>query len=81
MHHLSNPPVTRICFVRHGETDWNVEKRIQGHTEIQLNEKGLGQALAMAFNAPHVSFKAIYRSELTRAVDTAKALAERLGSY
>jgi probable phosphoglycerate mutase len=77
MHHLPNPPVTRICFVRHGETDWNVEKRIQGLTDIQLNEKGRGQALAMAFNAAHVSFKAIYSSDLARAVDTAKALAAR----
>lgn len=77
MSHPSNPIITRICFVRHGETDWNVEKRIQGLTDIQLNEKGRGQALAMAFNAAHVSFKAIYSSDLVRAVDTAKALAER----
>lgn len=77
MSHQSNPNVTRICFVRHGETDWNVEKRIQGYTDIQLNEKGRGQALAMAFNAAHVSFKTIYSSDLVRAVDTAKALAAR----
>ena len=79
MHHLSTPQITRICFVRHGETDWNVEKRIQGHTDIQLNDKGRAQALAMAFNAAHVSFKAIYSSDLVRAVDTATALAEREG--
>lgn len=77
MQHIPNPPVTRICFVRHGETDWNVEKRIQGFTDIPLNEKGRGQALAMAFNAAHVSFKAIYSSDLVRALDTAKALAAR----
>lgn len=79
MPHSSNPVTTRICFVRHGETDWNVEKRIQGLTDIPLNEKGRGQAVAMAFNAAHVSFRAIYSSDLVRAVDTAKALAEREG--
>ncbi len=79
MAHSSNPTITRICFVRHGETDWNVEKRIQGLTDIPLNEKGRAQALAMAFNAAHVSFRAIYSSDLVRAVDTARALAEREG--
>lgn len=79
MSHQSNPIATRICFVRHGETDWNVEKRIQGLTDIPLNEKGRAQAVAMAFNAAHVSFKAIYSSDLVRAVDTARALAEREG--
>ena len=79
MPHQSNPIATRICFVRHGETDWNVEKRIQGLTDIPLNEKGRAQALAMAFNAAHFSFRAIYSSDLVRAVDTARALAEREG--
>jgi Fructose-2,6-bisphosphatase len=76
MPHQSNPIATRICFVRHGETDWNVEKRIQGLADIPLNEKGRAQALAMAFNAAHFSFRAIYSSDLVRAVDTARALAE-----
>jgi len=71
--------VTRICFVRHGETDWNVEKRIQGHTDIPLNATGRAQALAMAFNAAHMSFSALYSSDLQRAVDTARALAQREG--
>ncbi len=79
MPHQSNPIATRICFVRHGETDWNVEKRIQGLADIPLNEKGRAQALAMAFNAAHFSFRAIYSSDLVRAVDTARALAEREG--
>ncbi len=75
--HTTNPVVTRICFVRHGETDWNVEKRIQGQMDIPLNETGRAQALAMAFNAAHVSFKAIYSSDLARAMETATALAQR----
>jgi probable phosphoglycerate mutase len=77
MHHQSNPVVTRICIIRHGETDWNVEKRIQGHTDIPLNAVGRAQALAMAFNAAHQRFNAIYSSDLMRATQTAQALAQR----
>ncbi len=77
MHHIPNPVQTRICFIRHGETDWNVEKRIQGHTDIDLNETGRSQALAMAFNAAHHRFHAIYSSDLARAKETAQVLAQR----
>lgn len=70
---------TRICIIRHGETDWNVEKRIQGQIDIELNRTGRAQALAMAFHAAHHDFQAIYSSDLGRAMDTAGALAERLG--
>jgi len=76
-HHLSRPVSTRICFIRHGETDWNKEKRIQGHTDISLNEVGRAQALAMAFNAAHQRFHAIYSSDLLRAQETAQVLAQR----
>jgi probable phosphoglycerate mutase len=77
MPHISKPISTRICIIRHGETGWNVEKRIQGHTDIPLNETGRAQALAMAFNAAHHRFQAIYSSDLMRAVETAQALAQR----
>ena len=70
---------TRICLIRHGETDWNVDKRIQGQTDIALNDTGHKQALAMAFNAAHHDFSAIYSSDLARAQATAKMLAERRG--
>lgn len=70
---------TRICFIRHGETDWNVDKRIQGQTDTPLNETGRGQALAMAFNAAHHDFSAVYSSDLVRALDTAKMVAARRG--
>lgn len=68
---------TRICFVRHGETDWNVEKRIQGHLDIPLNATGRAQALALGFTAAHYQFKAIYSSDLLRAMETAQAIAAR----
>jgi len=77
MHHIAKPSATRICIIRHGETDWNVEKRIQGHTDIPLNETGRAQALAMAFNAAHQRFHAIYSSDLLRATETARVLAQR----
>lgn len=77
MHHIPKTIATRICIIRHGETAWNVEKRIQGHTDIPLNETGRAQALAMAFNAAHQRFDAIYSSDLARALETAQVLAQR----
>lgn len=70
---------TRICIIRHGETDWNRQRRIQGQIDIPLSEIGRAQALAMAFNAAHHNFSAIYSSDLKRAEQTATALAEREG--
>jgi probable phosphoglycerate mutase len=70
---------TRICIVRHGETEWNVEKRIQGHLDIPLNSTGRAQALAMAFSASHHRFQAVFSSDLSRASATAHALAQRQG--
>lgn len=77
MKHVSKPVATRVCFIRHGETDWNVEKRIQGHTDVPLNQHGRAQAMAMVFNAAHHQFQAIYSSDLARAAETAKLLAQR----
>lgn len=71
--------ITRICFIRHGETDWNAEKRIQGHVDVPLNETGRAQALATAFGVAHHKFAAIYSSDLKRAWATAQAAGERLG--
>lgn len=68
---------TKVCIIRHGETDWNKEGRIQGHIDIPLNETGHAQALAMASNASHFSFFAVYSSNLARAMETARALAQR----
>ncbi len=69
--------LTKICFVRHGETDWNVEKRMQGHTDIPLNAHGVMQAerLAKALQRTGYHFDRIYSSDLDRAFHTAKAIA------
>jgi 2,3-bisphosphoglycerate-dependent phosphoglycerate mutase len=70
---------TRLCIVRHGETDWNAQRRIQGQTDIPLNDNGRQQALATAQGLAEQSFAAIYSSDLQRAHDTAAAAATVLG--
>ena len=69
--------VTRILAVRHGETAWNRDTRIQGHTDIALNDHGRWQAaqLAQALQAEPIA--ACYASDLSRARETAQAVAER----
>lgn len=71
---------TRILAIRHGETAWNVDTRLQGHLDIPLNEMGLRQAqhLARAL-AGHDAIDAIYASDLSRARDTAQAIAQTVG--
>lgn len=70
---------TRIIAIRHGETAWNRDTRIQGHLDIPLNATGERQAqrlaLALATREP---IDAIYSSDLSRARQTAQAIAERL---
>lgn len=77
MPHTAKPLATQLCIIRHGETDWNAQGRIQGHTDVPLNATGRAQALAMAFNAAHHRFNAIYSSDLLRASETAQMLAQR----
>lgn len=73
---------TRLLAIRHGETAWNVDTRIQGHLDVALNETGLAQAarLARALAARGEPIAAIYSSDLQRAWDTARALAEATGA-
>jgi probable phosphoglycerate mutase len=71
---------TRIVAIRHGETDWNVGARIQGHTDIGLNDVGRWQARRTAQALADEPFAAVYASDLSRAADTAAALAAALGA-
>ncbi|EJL84922.1 fructose-2,6-bisphosphatase [Polaromonas sp. CF318] len=66
---------TRIIAIRHGETTWNVDTRIQGHLDIPLNETGRRQAERMARALADEPISAIYASDLTRAWETAQYLA------
>lgn len=67
--------MTRICLVRHGETAWNADRRIQGQIDSPLNETGIAQAEATARWLSTVSFTSIYSSDLQRAQRTAEIIA------
>jgi len=66
---------TRIIAVRHGETAWNVDTRIQGHLDIALNATGVLQAGRVAQALADEAVDAIYASDLLRAWQTASAIA------
>jgi alpha-ribazole phosphatase len=70
---------TRLILVRHGETDWNLEGRYQGQADLPLNERGREQAKLLAERLRSESIEAIYASDLSRAYETAKIIAEALG--
>lgn len=70
---------TRLCIVRHGETAWNAQCRIQGQLDIGLNATGHDQARALASRLAGGRFAALYASDLARAWQTALALARALG--
>ena len=70
----------KLYFVRHGETEWNVKKKIQGKTDIPLNENGIRQAkeLACQLVEEDISVKHVYHSPQLRAAETARIAAEAL---
>ena len=72
-------PVTRLCLVRHGETEWNAARRIQGQIDIGLNETGLRQAEAAGRWLKTAGIMALYSSDLKRARTTAEAIGRALG--
>lgn len=65
---------TTILLVRHGLTNWNAEKRWQGHADIPLNKKGIAQAEALATRLADWPIQTIYTSDLKRASMTADAI-------
>lgn len=71
--------MTRFCLIRHGETQWNADGRVQGQLDIPLSEVGVGQARAVARALGGEKFDALYCSDLVRVRQTAQPLAEKLG--
>jgi probable phosphoglycerate mutase len=67
---------TRLILIRHGETHWNADSRIQGHTDIALNDTGRWQAKRVAQALADEPKAAVYASDLQRAADTALAIAQ-----
>ena len=76
---MVHPEPTRILAIRHGETSWNVQSRVQGQLDIELNDTGRWQAERLAAALADEPLAAIYASDLQRALDTARALATRRG--
>jgi broad specificity phosphatase PhoE len=72
---------TVVYLVRHGVTDWNLQRRFQGQLDVPLSEEGLEQAEAVAgwLAAQPTAYAGLYSSDLKRAMQTAEAIGERLG--
>jgi probable phosphoglycerate mutase len=70
---------TALIVIRHGETPWNREKRMQGTTDTPLSDIGRAQARALGRRLAGRGFAALYTSDLARARDTARAIAEHAG--
>lgn len=71
--------MTALLLARHGVTDWNLEHRVQGHTDQPLNAEGVTQAHALAEALRQEPLVAIYSSDLSRARDTAAVVAAAHG--
>ena len=73
-------PISRAFYLlRHGQTDWNLEGRYQGHADIPLNATGVAQAEAAAERLAGMQIDRIVTSPLVRALKTAAIVAERVG--
>ncbi|MDQ5896293.1 MAG: 2,3-bisphosphoglycerate-dependent phosphoglycerate mutase, partial [Pseudomonadota bacterium] len=70
---------TRILAIRHGETAWNVDTRIQGQLDIPLNDTGRWQAERVAEALAGEEIAVLYASDLSRAAETAAAISRRIG--
>ena len=70
---------TKVFLVRHGATEWNIDKRAQGQADIALTDLGRQQAEEAAGLLAVVDVEAVYSSDLSRARDTAAVIARRHG--
>ncbi|QNA87879.1 histidine phosphatase family protein [Massilia sp. Dwa41.01b] len=76
---MQDDKTTRILLIRHGETAWNAERRLQGHLDIDLNEEGRRQARALAAALGDEPIDVLVASDLARASQTAKAIGDGRG--
>ena len=67
---------TQFIIVRHGETEWNIKGIRQGHLDSRLTERGVAQAKALATRLGREKFSALYSSDLGRALETAREIAD-----
>jgi uncharacterized phosphatase len=70
--------LTTICIIRHGETDWNSQGRLQGHEDTELNELGRAQAIQVASYFEAEPWDVIVSSPLKRAYETAQIIGSQL---
>ncbi|HRP27907.1 MAG TPA: histidine phosphatase family protein [Burkholderiaceae bacterium] len=70
---------TRVIAIRHGETAWNAQLRLQGQTDIELNDTGRRQARRLADALADAGITSLYASDLRRAMQTAQPIAARCG--
>lgn len=69
-----------IFFIRHGLTDWNIQRRFQGTMDTALNDAGVAQANAVAVRCKTLSLERVYHSTLLRAAETARIIADASSS-
>lgn len=70
--------MTKICFIRHGETDWNIAGKLQGRTDIPLNESGIKQAQACGASLLQNEWDLMITSPLLRAKETGQIIQQKL---
>jgi len=70
---------TKVGFLRHGQTDWNIDLRLQGSSDIPLNETGIAQAHSASLKMNIGDWDVVLASPLSRARDTAQIFADKLG--
>jgi probable phosphoglycerate mutase len=76
---MAEPPVTVLLFVRHGQTTWNADGRLQGHLDSALSALGRAQARALGERLLPERAHALYTSDLGRALETAQLIAATTG--